>query len=395
MKSKSYFYYSVLFGSIGLIASDTFIPSIPSIAQHFSVDVSLIQSAIAIFMLSFCFARFAVSLLSDALGRKIMFMSCFFLLTLGTIACLFAPTEHLFIIGRFFQGVGAGGSNVLARVIIRDLTEDKYFAKYNSLYSMFAVTLMVSAPFVGSLLQTYFNWQASFILVSVLSVVALAVSSAVYQETNIHKDIAHIKPLLIKSNFLQLLRGVGSLKYASLLFASFGAMTAWLASGSVILQEVFHLSYIEFGLCALLVGFFYFIASFLSSKLVGSLGEERLIHLSVKLLIFPPIILVASYFFYDATLRVSILVFSVALLFFATGFIIPNSYSLGVKSFKKIAGMAGAFFGFSQMLGGSIYGYIISCSSSYSIVPLISTMILTLVISALSLSTCNIFRVDE
>jgi len=389
MKNNTSFYLTVLFGTIGLIASDTFIPSMMEIAKHFAVSISVIQSAITIFMLAFCLSRFVVSILSDGVGRKSMFILCFSLLFFGSLACLFAYNQYLFIAGRFLQGIGAGGSNVLARVIIRDTTENKDLAKYNAKYSMFAVTLMVAAPFIGSLLQTYFNWQASFIFIALLSILSLFISIFIYRETNSHKKLSHIKFNAMKINFMRLLEAPHGIRYSSLLFSSFGFMTAWLASGSVILQEKMHLSYLEFGYCALFVGLFYFISSFISSKCVKNVGESKLISLAVKLFIIPPLLLACSLLFNDAYVSIFIIVLSVAVSFFAAGIIIPNAYSLGVKEFSEIAGMAGAFFGFSQMFGGFIYSFIISCSSSFSIFPLLGTMIATFVIAQLAITNLN------
>jgi MFS family permease len=77
MKNIIYFYYAVFFGAIGLIAADIFIPSMSSIATHFNVDISIIQSSIAVFMLGFSLARCFISIISDGLGRKGMFILCF------------------------------------------------------------------------------------------------------------------------------------------------------------------------------------------------------------------------------------------------------------------------------------------------------------------------------
>lgn len=386
---KSYFYFGVFFGAIGLMASDTFIPSIKDIANNFNVSVSVIQSAIAIFMLGFCLARFFISVISDALGRKAMFILCFSLLTLGSVVCLLSHNETIFIIGRFLQGVGAGGSNVLARVIIRDITDNQNLAQINSRYSMYAVTLMVSAPFIGSVLQTYYNWQASFLLLTLLSFIALLISGFSYQETNAYMDREHLKLTKIRANLGELVRGKNSIKYAGLLFANFGFMTAWLASGSLILQEKMHLSYMEFGYCALLVGFFYFMASFVSSKYVKRVGEKKLISFGTYLLLLPPIILFMGFLTQNVQFVTVIIIATVALSFFSAGLIIPNSYSLGVRSFNKIAGIAGAFFGFAQMFGGCIYGFFISRLSSYSLVPLFFATLATLIISF-----CCVLRVE-
>lgn len=379
MNPKIYLCYAVLFGSIGLIASDTFIPAMSLIAKHFQVSVSLIQGTIALFMLGFSLARFTVSLLSDGLGRKGLFIFCFGLLTLGSALCLFAPNAHLFLIGRLLQGLGAGGSNVLARVIIRDIADNRSLAKYNSLYSMFAVTFMVAAPFLGSVLVTYLNWRSVFLVLTVLSLLALGLASFILKETNLHRDVMHLKPAQMKSNFLELIKRSGSFQYACFLFASFGLMTAWLTAGSVVLQDTLHLSYLEFGYCALWVGFFYFLASLISSRYVSQVGEKKLIQLGSRLLIVPPLILVLG-FAAPLPLQVILIVASVAIAFFATGFIIPNAYSLGMKSFANIAGMAGACFGFAQMFGGSVYSFVISCGDTHSILPLWLSMLATVLL---------------
>lgn len=214
MKNITYFYYSVVFGAIGLIASDVFIPSMSSIAEGFKVDISVIQSSIAVFMLGFSFARFFISIISDGLGRKAMFVLCFTLLSVGSCICLFSTNAYMFTLGRLLQGIGAGGSNVLARVVIRDITDNENLAKYNSLYSMYAITLMVSAPFIGSILQTLFDWHASFILLTLLSTIALLISIISYKETNAYKSIHHLKLSKLKNNFVELLRGEASFQNA-------------------------------------------------------------------------------------------------------------------------------------------------------------------------------------
>jgi predicted MFS family arabinose efflux permease len=387
---KTNFYLAVFFGTIGLIASDTFIPSMSRIAEHFSTSIAVIQNSITIFMLGFCLARFCVSILSDGLGRRIMFILCFALLFLGSCVCIYAGNQYIFILGRLLQGIGAGGSNVLARVIIRDVTENSELAKYNAKYSMFAITFMVAAPFIGSLLQTYFTWHSVFIFLASLSIFAFLISIFIYKETNNYKHIGHIKIIKMKENFISLVKNPGGIRYAALLFVSFGFMTAWLASGSVILQERMHLSYIEFGLCALFIGVFYFTSSLISSKSVKKVGEQKLISWGVNAFILSPAILCLLLFVEGNYLSSFIIVFSVAVGFFAAGFIIPNAYSLGVKEFVEIAGMAGAFFGFAQMFGGFAYSFFISCLNSYSIYPLLVTMIVTLLGSQLAISSAEI-----
>jgi DHA1 family bicyclomycin/chloramphenicol resistance-like MFS transporter len=237
---------------------------------------------------------------------------------------------------------------------------------------------MVAAPFLGSVLVTYFNWRSVFLVLTLLSILALGLASFMFKETNLHRDFNHLKPAKMKSNFIELIKSPGSFQYACFLFASFGLMTAWLTAGSVLLQDTLHLSYLEFGYCALWVGFFYFVASLISSRSVSRVGEKKLIQLGASILIVPPFILLLG--FAVPHLQVILIVASVAIAFFGTGFIIPNAYSLGVKSFARIAGMAGAFFGFAQMFGGSVYSFVISCLGTHSILPLWLSMVITVLL---------------
>jgi len=185
---------------------------------------------------------------------------------------------------------------------------------------------------------------------------------------------------------LELVRSESSLVYASLLFASFGFMTAWLTSGSIILQDKLQLSYMGFGYCALFVGLFYFLSSYFSSKYVKTVGELYLISLGIRFFLFAPIIMLTTFFVSTNFVVISLLITSVAVGFAGAGLIIPNAYSLGVKSFTKIAGMAGAFFGFAQMFGGCIYSYFISFLSTHTVFPLLISMIGTLIIVTFAMS---------
>lgn len=127
-------------------------------------------------------------------------------------------------------------------------------------------------------------------------------------------------------------------------------------------------------------------ASYLSSKYVKKFGEHILILIGARLLVLAPMMLLTALLVTDMQIIALIIVLSIAIGFSATGLIIPNAYSLGVKSSAKIAGMASAFFGFAQMFGGCLYSYFMSMASSYSIIPLLMAMIVSCVIAVLCVS---------
>ena len=51
------FLISVLFASIGQVAADLYLPSLPFIAYSLHTTVNLAQTSVALFMLGFCLTR--------------------------------------------------------------------------------------------------------------------------------------------------------------------------------------------------------------------------------------------------------------------------------------------------------------------------------------------------
>ncbi len=72
--------------------------------------------------------------MSDAVGRKPPIIVGLILCLLGSVICLYSTNISALLIGHFLQGLGAGGSNVLARVILRDKINGPRLAQYISDY---------------------------------------------------------------------------------------------------------------------------------------------------------------------------------------------------------------------------------------------------------------------
>ncbi len=75
------FAISILFSSLGFIASDLYLPSLPAIAHSLNTTVNLAQLSVAFFILGFSVPRLLFGPISDAVGRKKP-------LVIGLIVCL-------------------------------------------------------------------------------------------------------------------------------------------------------------------------------------------------------------------------------------------------------------------------------------------------------------------
>ncbi|MGD9152172.1 MAG: multidrug effflux MFS transporter [Gammaproteobacteria bacterium] len=369
MKSVNFiFILAVFFATIGGVSSDLYLPSLPAIAHSLHTSVSLTQLSVALFMLGLSFARLIVAIVSDAFGRKNPLMISLLICLVGCACCLFATNIYVLLVGRLLQGFGAGGSNILGRVILRDGVPSNLLAKYMSYFSMIGITLMSAAPFIGGYIERYFNWRVSFVILLIYTVTALIVSIFLLPETNKFKNTDNLKLSFLKTNLKTLFVEPTFIISALFLAIGYGSLVAWLTAGPIILQKVLLLSPVTFGWCAALIGFCYFLAAFTNSKLVNRFAIHKIQRFGIWCFFAGGImLLIPSLFFHYISLAAFILPLMLAI--YGLGLLVPNSYVVGLIPFAKIAGIAAAVLSFIQVIGAFITSTIISLSPNRNQMP--------------------------
>jgi Bcr/CflA subfamily drug resistance transporter len=365
---RAIFFLSVLFASVGTVSVDLYLPSLPAIANSLHTTISLTQLSVALFILGLSIARLTVATISDAVGRKMPIIISLVICLGGCFLCLCANNIQVLLLGRFLQGFGAGGSNILARIILRDCAEDTRLAEYNSYFSMVGVSLMAIAPLLGGYLQHYFGWRANFVVLLFYTVIALLCGIFFLPETNKYRNVGCLKPIVFKSSVKALFVDKSFIIYALLLMFGYGSLLAWLTAGPIVLQKVMLLTPVGFGWCAAVVGFCYFIGAFINSKLVGKVGIQKMLQFGVTCFFISGIVMLITVLVFH---RISTVAFvgPVMFAFFGVSMLIPNSYAAGLTPFAKTAGIAVAILGSIQILGGVISSTFISFVSNQSQLP--------------------------
>ena len=359
----------VLFGSIGTVASDLYLPSLPAIAISLHTSISMAQISVAIYVLGVTGARMVTTIVSDAFGRKIPLIISLIICLIGTLGCLYANNISMLLIGRLLQGIGGGGSNIIARVIMRDRVKNIKLAKYSSYYSMVGITIMASAPLFGGYLQHFFGWHASFSIILIYTAFALIIAMFVLPETNIHRHKSLLKPKLLKRNFIALFVDRSFIVYCLFLLLGYGIMVGWLTSGPVVLQKAMLLTPIEFGWCAGIVGFCYFLGAFFNSIFVGKFGIHKMMHVGIWIIFLASLIMLAPLVFFNY-INTVVFVGPVMLAIFGLALVMPNSFAAGLTPFAKTAGLAIAVLGAVQTIGGFASSTIISMAPDHNQLPL-------------------------
>ncbi len=112
-----------LLTAIGPLSTDMYLPSLPSIQQHFGATTGQVQWTLSAYLLGFALGQVFYGPLSDRRGRKRVMLVGLTLYAVANFASALAPSLEVLIGARFVQGLGAAGPLVLARAIVRDLYE--------------------------------------------------------------------------------------------------------------------------------------------------------------------------------------------------------------------------------------------------------------------------------
>jgi len=369
-KQPLYFYFMLagVFNAMAPIASDLYLPSLPHIADYYHAAITTVQLSITTFIFGFALSRIVLATWSDFVGRRRPLLIALLICVFGGLLCWLSSNIHIFLFGRLVQGFGAGGSNVLSRVMIRDTVPVKELPKYNSYNSMIGVTMMAAAPLFGGYIQHYFNWHLVFLILFIYALLAFVLAWFVIPETNEHHHTTTFCSKALRNNFLTLVGSKTYLKYAFIVFLVYGSMVAWLTMGPVVLQKALLLSPVQYGWCAALVALGYFLGALLNSRIVGKVGVLVMMRIGALSILLSGAILFVSFVGFHVV-TVCWVVWPTVLMFFGCSLLFANTYGVALIPYAKIAGIAVAVLGSIQLMGGVLTSAIISWAPDVNQLP--------------------------
>lgn len=365
--------------TIGQMAAEIYIPSLPFIARDFQASHSLSQLSVTIYLLGMVLPTILFGYLSDFFGRRKILIVATSIGLIGNLCCVFAPSIWLFILGRFIQGVGLGGVGSLARAIMRDRLSGVELAKFASYLSMIFALVIDLSPFVGGFLQEFVGWRAIFVLLLVYNAGAVYLSTKHVDRENIslnnELDMAKL-PSIIKDT----LSCRTFVKYNLIAAFTYVAIMLYLAVASFIFEEKIGISPAEFGSTTLGLSFVYMFAAFLNGRLLKKYAMDTLIRNGVILMSLATLILFIMFF-----IGVSYwgMVLFVALMYLACGQLFSNSSASAFTSISKNIGVSSALYSTIQILLAVIFTGIVSLFSALNILPFACLMLIVCILLAL------------
>ncbi len=351
------------------IASDIYSPSLPAIANSLHTSISNAQFTMAIYMLGLAVSQLFYGALSEGLGRKTPLIVGLLIFILGNLVSFFAPSITVLIMARFIQGCGAGASSALWRSIFRDSFEGEELAKYGSYFAILVTFIVPAAPALGAYLEKYFNWRASFAFLSLYALITLLMVVLCFKETSKHHHLERLKPIFIATSFKQILISPIFMGYTVCTFLCYGAFFSWFSVGPILLIKIVGMSPVEFAWITLFAGgFATALGGWVNGRLVTQLGRAKMLRMGFSIMCMAGILMLMG----ESQFGVNSLAIVVPMILFYFGvtFIWPSAFAGAFGPFGKMAGYAGALYGFMQISGASVIGTLVSYLPHQNQIPL-------------------------
>lgn len=343
------------------LATDIYLPSMPSMAKDLHLPESSIQLTLSLFLISYGLTQFVAGSIVDSFGRyKITLIS----LVLFVISFMItASTENIWVVYamRILQGILSGFAVVAKRAFFVDVYEGEERKHYLSIMTIVWSVGPIIASFIGGYLQKIFGWQSNFYVLAGYSLLLLIFEFLFSGETlKVRKNLSI--NLLVKE--YDTMFKAKDFFYGMLMCGlSYSMIMFFNLCGSFIIEHKMGYSEVVAGYVSLILGFAWMLGGFFGKALINraflpKLRAANFLQLALIILMF-----VAS-FFLNTIYSLVIFAFVIHV---TAGFIFNIYFTYCIGRFPNSAGIAGG------LTGGTVF--ILTSAISYGMVALLKPQI--------------------
>ena len=154
------------------------VPLISNLDQIFGVSQAYGIWIITLFMLSYAMGMALIGRLSDAVGRRRVYIASMGVFSLGLLISAIGPSFGWVLVGRFLQGLGASGSLPIAQTIAYEHFGQRKGLAMGAISAAFGIGVVAAINLGGGIYQA-FDWRAVFYVTFALSLLGWALSFAI------------------------------------------------------------------------------------------------------------------------------------------------------------------------------------------------------------------------
>ncbi|EJF82568.1 multidrug effflux MFS transporter [Candidatus Bartonella washoeensis] len=330
----------------GLISTDIFLPALEDMRQYYQVTESKIQNAVAIFLFALAIGQLIYGPLSDNFGRKKTLLFGLSLWLFTTLGVIYTANIQAFLVLRFLQGFGACAGIVLSRAVINDLLDKQAAGKLYLVIFPFIGMSPALAPLVGGLLLQAFNWQATFVFLSLFILLTILLCCFVLTETLPSQKRQHFSFVGILKGSLAVIKNKQFVFYALIPCFSYATYFAYIVESPFLLTTL-GLSPLYIGYSYIGVSLPYILGNLVARWFFKRETMERTVWRGYIIFVVGGLLFGLQMYVSPWPLVTSFV--AIAVLTFGNGFLLPLGTALAISSHPQAAGAASGMMGALQL----------------------------------------------
>ncbi|MEJ7931092.1 Bcr/CflA family efflux MFS transporter [Ramlibacter sp. AN1015] len=348
--------------AFGLVAMTICLPSMQEWPAIFGSSQATVQLTFSAYVAAYGGLQLLYGPLSDRRGRKVVLMAGLALAFVGSVLAALAPSLELLIAARAIQGAGSAACMVIGRALVQDLFAPGERTRVMAFVGMMLGLCPPAATLLGGQLHVRLGWQANFVLMAVLALLLMVAAWKGLPAASARPDPQRSGGgwSELVSGYRQLARVPAFLAYVAILGMTTATFYTFLAGAPVVLGG-YGIPPEHIGWYIMCIPLAYIVGNVLTSRLVGRLGERRIMQAGQALTVLGLLITLAAGLaglHSPWALALPLMVLGVG-----HGLLVPPTLVGTVGLVPALAGSAAAVAGLMQQLGGSVAGFVVGLVS--------------------------------
>ncbi|HAK8702564.1 TPA: chloramphenicol/florfenicol efflux MFS transporter FloR [Salmonella enterica] len=172
------------FDILASLAMDIYLPVVPAMPGILNTTPAMIQLTLSLYMVMLGVGQVIFGPLSDRIGRRPILLAGATAFVIASLGAAWSSTAPAFVAFRLLQAVGASAMLVATFATVRDVYANRpEGVVIYGLFSSMLAFVPALGPIAGALIGEFLGWQAIFITLAILAMLALLNAGFRWHET--------------------------------------------------------------------------------------------------------------------------------------------------------------------------------------------------------------------
>ena len=350
---------------LGPLSVDMYLASLPSIGRLLDAPTSQVQLTISSYLSCFAIAQIFHGPLSDRHGRRPVLLACLGIYLVATLACALSYSIETLIAARLIQALGGSGASVLARAVVRDMYEGSRIGRELARMASIMALAPLVAPLIGGVLETAFGWRSNFVALFGFGAVAWVMVWFLLPETLRQRAPEPVSVASTVRSYRRFLADRGFLIHLGIAACCLCGLFAWISTAAFILQDIYGLSALVFGMSFAVGSSGYLIGTSIAARFVMRWGSRKTMGLGAAAMATSGLLMAVTLSLTPS--GAAGVIAAIALYTIGMGLTLAQAQAGALLPYPDRAGAASSLLGFvTQTLSavvGAILGYMLGASA--------------------------------